>query len=254
MEKIRIFMLVNQYKAATMKKIAKLIKHREKGKSKKFFKRLMKAAPGLRPYVSHRLRVLCALGRIPENMYQTDGIIDDVFIDLYENEDLSKIEGVEELKLLLFKKVNKHLKDIVRRESFHRDSISTDKLLQRELNRLKERFTFNADGDFIMNEELSDISYRQKDFKKEILLYDDGETGFSEAFDLPSMNDRRKEMISNIYRFLSPEASNVVDLHVFGKLSIYQIASIKETDEQTVSGIIDSVKEKINYAMGKLKN
>jgi DNA-directed RNA polymerase specialized sigma24 family protein len=110
------------------------------------------------------------------------------------------------------------------------------------------------DGDFIMNEELSDISYQQKNFKKELLLYADGESDLAAAFKLDNLDDKRKEMISYLYRFLSPEATNVIDLHVYGKLSVYQIAAIKETDEQTIESIINSVKEKINYAMGKLND
>ncbi len=237
-----------------MEKVKTLIEYRNAGNSKNFFEYLNELVPEIKPYVEHRLKVLEALGQVPENMYDVRGIIDDVFLNLYSGEELNSVEGKDQLKILIFKKINAKLKEIVKKEAFHKDSVSTDKILQRELNKLKERYTINADNDLVMNEELNDISYHQKDFKKEWFLYDDRVGDIALAFHPDTPDEKRLSMLSFLYRFLSPEASNVVDLYVFGKLSIYQIASVKGADESVISKIIEGVEDRINYTMGRLKD
>jgi len=67
-----------------MKKLNKLKKHQKASKPNKFNKKLLKIIPELKPYVRHRLFIACSLDIIPENMYQSTGIIDDAIIKLYD--------------------------------------------------------------------------------------------------------------------------------------------------------------------------
>ncbi len=235
-----------------MKKIEKLKKHQKAAKPNKFNKKILKIIPELKPYVRHRLFIACSMGIIPENMYQSTGVINNAIIKIYES-DISELESKQALRMELFKLVKQDLEQIFKKEAWHQKNISTDKILHQELNKLKEKFTFNADEDFVMNEELSDISYQQKDFSKQLFLYENSEASVREAFNFDTLNEKRKGVFYKLYRMLSMEASNVVDMHVFGKLTAKEIAQIKNTDEATVKAIIDQVRDKISYAMGKLK-
>ena len=235
-----------------MKKINKLKKHQTKGKQNKFNKKILKIIPELKPYVRHRLFIACSLDIIPENLYQSTGIIDDAIIKMYES-DISKFESTAALRLELFRLVKAELEGIQKKEEWHRNNESTDKILHQELNKLKEKFTFDVDGDLIMNEELTDISYQQKDFATQLFLYENAEDNVRSSFDFEYLDESRKKVFSSLYRMLSLEASNVVDLHVFGKLTPKEIAKIKDVDVATVIEIIDQVKDKISYSMGKLK-
>ena len=235
-----------------MKKIDKLKKHQKASKPNKFNKKLLKIIPELKPYVRHRLFIACSLDIIPENMYQSTGIINDAIIKLYES-DLSVFESKSDLRLELFRLVKSELENIFKKESWHQQNISTDKILHQELNKLKEKFTFNADEDFIMNEELTDISYKQKDFTKQLFLYENSEASVLSSFNFDYLNENRKAVFSKLYRLLSMEGSNVVDLHVFGKLTAKEIAQIKKVDEPVIVNIINEIKDKISYSMGELK-
>jgi len=235
-----------------MKKVSKLKKHQKSGKVAKFNKKILKIIPELKPYVRHRLFIACSLDIIPENMYQSTGVIYDAIIKLYES-DLSDLQSKADLRLTLFKLVKEELEAIFKKEKWHQKNTSTNTILHQELNKLKEPFTFNADGDFIMNEELNDISYKQKDFTKQLFLYENTESTIRSSFNFDFLDDKRKAVFSKLYRLLSLEASNVVDLHVFGKLTPKEIAKIKATDEQTVNEIIAQVKDKISYVTGKLR-
>lgn len=224
-----------------MKQFDKLKSHQKAEKRKKFDKKVLKLIPELKPYVRHRLYLAELLGMIPENMYRSTGIIDDAIIEIYSS-DLSQFESNVDLRIRLFSLVKEGLDTVFYKEAINKNSISTDKILHQELNKLKERFTFNADGDFVMNEELNDISYHQKDFIPQLFIYDDSAQNVKTAFDLDYLDDERKNTFTKLYHFLSFEASSVVDLHVFGKLSTSEIAQIKNTDEASIRAIILQIK------------
>ena len=235
-----------------MKKLNKLKKHQKTSKPNKFTKKLLKIIPELKPYVRHRLFIACSLDIIPKNMYQSTDVINDAIIKLYES-DLTPFESKADLRLELFRLVKSELENIFKEESWHQQNISTDKILHQELNKLKEKFTFNADEDFIMNEELADISYKQKDFTKQLFLYENSEASVLSSFNFDYLNKNRRAVFSKLYRLLSMEGSNVVDLHVFGGLTTKEIAQIKNVNEPVIVNIIDEIKDKISYSMGQLK-
>ena len=222
----------------------KLKAHQKAERRKKFDKKLLKLIPELKPYVRHRLYLAEVLGMIPENMYRSTGIIDDAIIEIYGS-DLSQFESSVDLRIRLFSLVKEGLDTIFYKETINKNTISTDKILHQELNKLKERFTFNADGDFVMNEELNDISYQQKDFVPQLFIYEDAAQNVKTAFDLDYLDDERKNTFTKLYHYLSFEASNVVDLHVFGKLNTSEIAQIKNTDEASVRAILLQIKASI---------
>lgn len=219
----------------------KLKAHQKAEKRKKFDKKLLKLIPELKPYVRHRLYLAEILGMIPENMYRATGVIDDAIITIYSS-DLTQFETNIDLKLRLFSLVKEGLDSIYYKEAEHKDAISTDKILHQELNKLKERFTFNADGDFVMNEELNDISYQQKGFIPQLFIYDDAAQNVKDAFDLDYLDYDRKNTFTKLYHYLSFEASNIVDLHVFGKLNTTEIAQIKKTEEARIRAILLQIK------------
>ncbi len=210
----------------------------------KFGKKILDIIPSLNPYVHHRLYIATELGIIPQNMYVDSDIVDEAIIALYEG-NLSAFNSSYDLKLELFKLVKQKLDHIFTSESWHQKSMSTDKLLHQELNNLKERFTFDGDQDSVMNEELADISYHQKDFNVPLKLYEDAQHSVISAFDLKQWDEPQKNFFNKLYNFMSLEASNVVDLHIFGKLNSTEIAHIKGVDEPIVRAIILQVKHRI---------
>jgi DNA-directed RNA polymerase specialized sigma24 family protein len=227
-----------------MKKIKKLKTHQSLDKRHKFEKKIIKLIPEVKPYVRHRIYLAESLGMIPENMYQSTDIVDDAIIKIYET-DITNIVSTTDLKILFFSLLKEELDQLFYNESKHKNDVSTDKILHQELNKLKERFTFNADGDFVMNEELNDISYHQKDFTPQLFIYEDAAQSVKTAFDLDYLDEDRKRTFTKLYHFLSFEASNVVDLHVFGRLSTLEIAQIKKTDESSIRAIILQIKASI---------
>lgn len=220
---------------STLKKIS------SKSAQTAFDKKVLSVVQHLHPYTKHRIYIAESTGIIPKNMYSSTGIIDDCIIQLYEsgyNIDADK----QHIKLKLFKLVDEHLNALFKKEMFHKYSVSTDDFLKKELARLNEDFTVDADMDLILNTELTDISYQQNKDNK-IYLYEDKETSFKKALDVSSLkSEESPKVVGRFYRWLPVNISNIVDLYVFGNLEFEEIAKIKNISLNRVETIFEKVK------------
>src|SRR5690606_11687125 len=139
---------------------------------KDYDKKILSVVHHLHPYVKQRLHVAESVGILPKNLYASNGIIDDSIIKLYEKGN-DRDADVNCIKLKLFETIDDYLEDLFVKEAYHKKTISTSTLLQEELHRLEESFTIDADEDYMMLEELDDISYHQHDDEYEVFVFDD---------------------------------------------------------------------------------
>jgi len=211
-----------------------------------FGKKVLKATESVYPYVKHRLKIAEIKSHIPKNMYKASDIVDDAIVDLYTSFEDKNLDA-KEIKLHLFTLVDEKIKNIIEKEKFHKKAMPVDKILKEELQLLEEKFTVDADFDLIMEEELTDISYKQKDFKKSIFLYDkDAEQKLSKVLNLKFEDIfpvKKRAVLNKVYHWLPEEMSNIFDLHVFGDLSFEEIAALKKVEVSVVKDHIERVRE-----------
>lgn len=215
-------------------------------RSVNFDKKTLTISHLLHPYVKQRIKIGERFGILPKNMFQPNGIIDEVVLKIYEEKIHEKI-ALDVLKLLMFEKMHKNLKSLFEKEKWHKNSISIKGILDEELKSLEEIFTVDAANELIMNEELDDISYHQKDFKSDQHAYEESQENvllFIGVQDIPvKHNDQKKNLLLKMYDSLPLQTSNVVDLYVLGKLNIKEIAMILKIDIVEVKRIIQFIKE-----------
>jgi DNA-directed RNA polymerase specialized sigma24 family protein len=200
----------------------------------------------LYPYVKQRIRVGENLGILPRNMYKSNEIIDEVVLEIYEQGAQNSMD-TDALRIDMFEKANTKINLLLESEKWHKDSISTKLILEQELKLLEENFTMDADNDYVMNEDLDDISYHQNDKQNTELPYDDAEEGMRTLLEIENFkqvenwNDRR--VLRKLYYKLPLNSSNIIDLYVLGKLSFQEIATILKMNILEVKQIISFVKE-----------
>jgi len=200
----------------------------------------------LYPYVKQRIRVGENLGILPRNMYKSNEIIDEVVLEIYE-QGIQNSMDTDDLRINMFEKANTKINLLLESEKWHKDSISTKVILEQELKQLEENFTMDADNDYVMNEDLDDISYHQNNKQNAELPYDDAEEGMRTLLGIENFkqvedwNDRR--VLRKLYYKLPLNSSNIIDLYVLGKLSFQEIASILKMDILEVKQIVSFVKE-----------
>lgn len=209
-----------------------------------FDKKALSLTHILHPYVKQRLRVGENLGVLPRNMFKTNEIIDEAIVEIYEKSDQFD-DNLDSLKLEMFACVRAKLSELMEKEDWHKDSISTKSLLDEELKQMEEEFTMDADSDLVMNEDLDDISYKQG--IRNGLPYDDEQQGVIHLLDLKEGENNEgwenRRDIRKIYYQLPLIDSDLVDLYVLGKLGLNEIALLNDLSISEVKQKIDSVRE-----------
>ncbi|WP_178985497.1 hypothetical protein [Winogradskyella helgolandensis] len=206
-----------------------------------FEKKVLSAIPHLHPYVKHRIYIAETTGILPKNMFSSNGIIDESIILLYDT-DFDVEEEPLAIKLELFKIVDNYMNLLFKNEAYHKETISTDAILKKELSKLTEDYTVDGDFDFILNTELNDISYHQNE-NETLQLYSDKETSILTAFEVEDLSTKQSpKVFDKLYNWLPFNVSNIMDLYIFGKLDFESIAKIKKLEEKRVVDIFDKVK------------
>ncbi len=208
-----------------------------------FDKKVLAAVQHLHAYVKHRLYVAESIGVLPKNMYNSNDIIDEGVAKLYSqgiNIDLKEMA----IKLQLFKIVDNDLNELFKKEAFHKNTQSTSAILKEELDSLEEKFTIDADLDYVMDEDLEDISYQQDNKHKHLFLYDDNETSVINAFEMEDISTQHtKKLLGKFYTWLPMNVSDIVDLYVFGKLDFEDISKIKNIEIKRIERIFENIKK-----------
>ena len=213
----------------------------EKATQIAFDKKVVAVSQLLHPYVKNRLYIAESMGIIPKNMYESMGVIDESIAKFYENGFDIDME-TNTLKLKLFKYADVELDAIYKKEAFHKNTVSTNAMLVEELDALEEKYTIDGGFDFIMNDELNDISYQQNNKEKQLFLYDDDDNSFLGTFEMENVSENKSKVIlGGLYSWLPLNVSSIIDLLVFGKLSFEEIAKVKSIEVKRVKFIYEEV-------------
>lgn len=219
----------------------KNLKSFDEQKSKSIFdKKVLSVIQHLHPYVKHRLYIAESTGILPRNMYTSTGIIDDSIVKLY-SKGFDKDAESTAIKLELFKIADNDLEALFKKEAFHKNTLSTDTILKDELESLNEEYTVDEDFDFIMNDELNDISYKQQNSQNHMFLYDSDDSTIFNAFEVSDIPPKNKEkFLGSIYSRLPMKVSDIIDLYVFGKLNYEEISKVKHMEIGRIEKIFEA--------------
>ena len=210
----------------------------DKRTTDEFNKKVVSATQHLQAYVKHRLYIAESTRIIPKNMFNSHDIIDEGIAKFYEAGYNIDADAAT-IKISLFKIVDNDLDALFKNEKFHQQTMSTHTILQDELDGLDEKFTVDEDFDLIMNEELSDISYKQDGEAKQVFLYDDNNSTIKNALEITDLSSKRnKHLLGKFYTWLPLKVSDIVDLFVFGKLSFEEIAKVKSIEAKRVERVL----------------
>ena len=226
-----------------------LEKINSKNTKTEFDKKVLSAIQHLHPYVKHRLYIAESTGIIPRKMYTSGGIIDDGIVKLYENGFDIDADSMD-VKLRLFRFVDQELDDLFKKESFHKNTVSTNSILEEEMDKLSEDYTIDADLDLVLKTELNDISYQQ-DNSEHVFVYDDNESSVLNAFEVEDISSMKsKNLLGSFYGTLPVFATDIIDLYAFGKLNFDEIARVKKMETRRVERVFDAIKKSFRKHIG----
>jgi len=220
---------------STIKKIM------DKSTKTEFDKKVLSAVQHLKAYVNHRLYIAESTGVLPKNMYSSNDIIDEGIAKYYSKGINIDLEAMA-IKLQLFRIIDNDLNELLKKEAFHKNTQSTSTILEEELDSLEENFTLDADMDYVMNEDLEDISYQQDNKHKQLFLYDDNNSSVINAFEMENISSQHtKRLLGRFYMWLPMNITDIIDLFVFGRLSFEEISKVKDIEIKRIVRIFESV-------------
>ena len=208
--------------------------------------------PPVKRYVANRLRMAVIDGVLAPGKYRVEDITDEIYIRLNEDFD-SELLTPDQVKMTMFMLADRQLEEILAEEYVHGDDVSIEEIVAGELKTLEEKYVTEADGDFVLYEELDDISYQHDQQQKTIFLLEPGfETDLITTLDLEKSCAEAAEtrkVLASTYQRLPSLISSILALHVAGGLSVTEIAEIRKMDSNDVDRIIRRVKVHFQAAL-----
>ncbi|OGS74293.1 MAG: hypothetical protein A3F91_04405 [Flavobacteria bacterium RIFCSPLOWO2_12_FULL_35_11] len=212
-----------------------------------FYKKSSKVLPSLKKFAAAKLKLAEKEGLIDKGFYDANEILDEVFMDVFKtySDDIDE----KQLKQTLFLKTILKINHKIERENQFADIINIDTILKDEMNSLKEDYSIEADGDYIFDEELDDISYKQNSFNPVHFILDQPMemelTGKLDLSDISLVSDKNRILFGASFYTLPPISKTIIELYVFGDQEIAEIAETLSVDKKTVQNVIDRVRERL---------
>ena len=193
--------------------------------------------PRLINYIGQKLNHGIKNGIINKGFYSIEGLLDDIYLTCFD--DLEENPSAFNPKISLLKNTIDKLNQILKSGKILSGNIAVDKLLEQEIIDLREKFTTDADGDLIPEEELTDISYHLKDYNDKVLLMDN-QTGEKVNEDMENIDTALLQNES--FNKLGSLIKTIIELAVFGNLSYMEIAEVLNLNEDDIKFIIEQFK------------
>lgn len=205
------------------------------GKREEFFKRIVPLIGPLREHIKRRLRVACLDMKIRTPLYTSGDILDEVILRAYEN--YSRKPQALTLEQWLYQTANEVLESYVnKRSSIDARRKSQEALWAKEMGTLEEKPTADAEGEPVLEEDLDDISYHQRDFTPPA------------DNDNPEMELERKEQLQQMLHALAevPERDRIIfELFAIEGFTSEEVGRIIGVNPEEVPQIVSRVREHV---------
>ena len=210
-----------------------------------FYKSQESLIPVLKNYITLALLATENQGLIDRSYYDPDGVLDEVFLEVYN--ELSKGAETVDPHYLLFKRSQGKIEQLIRDEVNTPNEPSTSGILKQELDRLDKKFTIDAGGDWMFQEELDDISYKQERSGSENIYLDDRLVAqLVSRFELEDkfIAARNKRLLGMHYSAIPEISRSIVELFAYGNRTDEEIAIILDVELASVERVLKIVREK----------
>ncbi len=221
-----------------------LYRHKQENDFEQFYEKLEAFLPELKKFMTGSLKAAEKQGDLDVGFYDAEGMLNEVYLEAFKV--FSGEMDEKRLRRSLFKKAIQKMDE--KRAQEIPDDVNTHALLKAEMKLLNEDFTTDGDGDLILNEELDDISYQQKQgWSKQIYLDASLEQlmvqklGLNEA---SLLSDEKRRLLGFLYSTIPPRSKLVVELLVFGNQDTSEISQILEVPEEVIQRILFKAKER----------
>ncbi|WGK64007.1 hypothetical protein [Croceiramulus getboli] len=226
-----------------------LYRYRSDEQRDQFLAMLIALLPELEGYVKLRLDQAVHAGNFPHNKYKPQDVTDDLYLILYASFD--EIDNEDEFYLWLFEKTNQVIEELIANEAEYAARFeSLDRYSNAEWRGLKERFTSEFDGDLIMKEDLTDVSYKIPKLQwSHFLTGTDKEQEWDQKIDALLQQEQADQELDRLLERLSFRVREIVQLHHKYLFSVAEIARLKNESKGDVEQALEEAKRIIQVSL-----
>jgi DNA-directed RNA polymerase specialized sigma24 family protein len=226
----------------------KLLELKAEDKREEFNKLLIQVLADTRRYFTRGLRVALSKGVISRNKYEPEDLFDQLIIDVYDN--LEEAGSKDAFHTWLFKRAVKLLDDLEVEEEF--DSYFYDNIddySRAELAKMQEPWSTDGDGDFMLLDNLDDISYKDQHYILKNIYLDDAHQDMMALMDADQGSGKTEKHLNAVLYRLPPGMRSVFELATEQGFSIEEIAMIKELPVDQIDTILDTARELLRESL-----
>jgi len=215
-----------------------------------FFKELENTLPEVKKYINVKLKTALKKGQIPRGKYEVNEFIDQLFIEVYDH--FNEVKNEKEFRPWLFKKADDLLDDAMVDEEF--DALffkNIDEYSKQEWDEMEEKYIVDADGDFVMEEDLEDISYYTKPYSLKDVFVDTTEEEMTEKLDKKLNEEQINRHIELVLHKMSEPMRTTFQLFVDHRFEPKEIAKIKNISNKEVELFLDDARRDLKRSISK---
>ena len=205
---------------------------------------LLKTFSQVKRYISKRLSTTLSKGNLPKGKYKADDFIDQLFIEAYDH-----FDEVKEKKLLhpwLFKKADELLEAAIIDEEFDDYFLKNiDDYSNPEWDAMEEKFSIDGGGDYVMIEELDDISYPKHDYTLNHVFVEDNNKEIMNKLDKDLGEENIAKHIAMVLRQLPLPMRTVFELATEHQFTLEEITIIRKQSLEEVRQLFENARKSL---------
>ena len=228
-----------------------LVKSKKEDDVTTFNQLLLKTLPEIKKYIARRLKRAEVTGKITPNTHQVNDIIDQLFIEVYDN--IEEVKHENDFYLWLFKKTDALLQDVLVDEEFDQlffeniENFSTP-----QWKDLEEKYTVDGGADFVLEEELDNTTYTTNEYQLKDVFIEDKEKELIDKLDKELSKEKIHRYIDMVLYNLPPLMTSVFELNTKYDFEFAEIAKIKNISTEKVNDLINKAREKIKFNFSRM--
>ncbi len=225
-----------------------LVKYKKEGNKTHFNKLVLKISEDLKDYINRQFNSAIKKGHFPKNKYKADDIIDQLFIEIYDN--LDEVKHQNDFYVWLLKKTNELLDDVFVDEEFDELFLNNiDDYTRPEWDELQEKYSTDGGGDLLMIEDLDDMSYNHNDYTLNHVFIEDKEQALFDKIDKDLNETDLQKHIGMVLHNLPTKMRNVFELFTKDHLTLEEIAQVRNNTIEETKSLLAGAKKALQVSL-----
>lgn len=221
-----------------------LVQFKKEDDQEAFNSLLLKTFHQVKRYITKRLSTALAKGNLPKGKYKPDDFIDQLFIEAYDHFEAVKDE--EGLHPWLFKKADELLENRIIDEEFDDYFLKNiDDYSRPEWDEMEEKFSTDGGGDYVMIEELDDISYPKNDYVLNHVFVEDYKKEIMDQLDEDLGEENIRKHVAMVLHNLPLQMRAVFELATEHQFTLEEITIIRNQSLEEVRLLLENARKSI---------